>query len=63
MNSLIQDKPKMNDFEVLKEYLSQLRLEIGKRLIEHLFTDSGRSVDYNLWMTFNRYGFLGLKYK
>ena len=63
MAPLVTAPKGMKEATDFKEYTLQLRQELGKRIVERLYTDEGQVVDYNLWMNFNKRNFMSLQYK
>lgn len=48
--------------QTLKDYLLQLRQEIGARLAGKMFTESGPTPVFKLWTMYNRKKFMSLSY-
>ena len=52
----------MKEDNEFKDYTFQMRQELGKRLVDRLYIDSGLAIDFPLWMNFNKRKFMSLKY-
>lgn len=54
---------KQTEATMFKEYLLQLRHEVGFRLASHLFTEEGPAPTFKLWTMYAKKKFMSLTYK
>jgi len=63
MNSIFQDPKDVKEAEQYQVYLKALKDEIGKRLVEMLYTKEGRNILFKFWIGISKRKFLNMAYE
>jgi len=63
MNSIFQDPKDVKEAEQYQSYLKALKDEVGKRLVEMLYTKEGRNILFKFWMGISKRKFLNMAYE
>lgn len=62
MAPLLTPPKGMKEASEFTEYTLQMRQELSKRMVDRLYPDESKAIDFPLWMNFNKKKFMSLKY-